>query len=223
MNYLDQAHIENFLYIDIETLPDGEKMSIEEAKKEAPKNYKKEEVIQAWAEKHIEEEYKKRSLKSEEGRIYCICYAMNNEPVKTIEYKDEKQMMEEFVDDLYTSYDRTLATCGWVGHNIRNFDLPWLIHRMWKYGTTKIIYLLPMSPKDHRVIDTSEKWGLTSFKNYTSLDSICKFLGFKTKEGIDGSQVYDYFLKGEHGKVYEYCRDDVDERLRPLHNIMRGT
>jgi DNA polymerase elongation subunit (family B) len=148
---------------------------------------------------------------------------MNDEPVKTIEYKDEKQMIEEFVDDLYKSYDRYLATAGWVGHNIRNFDLPWIIHRIWKYGATKVLHMLPTGQRDKRIIDTSELWGVSSFKNYTSLDSICNFLGLKTKEGIDGGQVYDHFLRGEHEKVYQYCRDDVDERLRPLHNIMRGT
>jgi hypothetical protein len=83
--------------------------------------------------------------------------------------------------------------------------------------------MLPTGQRDKRIIDTSELWGVSSFKNYTSLDSICSFLGLKTKEGIDGGQVYNYFLKGKHEKVYEYCRDDVNERLRPLHNIMRGT
>ncbi|KKR48516.1 MAG: hypothetical protein UT84_C0037G0008, partial [Candidatus Curtissbacteria bacterium GW2011_GWA1_40_16] len=26
----------------------------------------------------------------------------------------------------------------------------------------------------------------------------------------DGSQVYDYFLKGKYNDIYEYCRRDVE-------------
>jgi len=245
MDYLIQEHIDNFLYIDIETLPKGEKgepeypekpteedVKVGNRKGETAEKYRKERLpslIKEWEKEckkvddKIEEEYRNRSLHSEKGRLYCICYAMNDEPVKTIKFlKDEKKMIQYFVEDLFKSYDRTLATVGWVGHNIRNFDLPWIVHRMWKYNVRDIIHYMPQSPRDKRVIDTGDLWGVTNFKGYKSLDDICQFLGLKTKEGIDGSQVYDYYLEGDHKSVYKYCKDDVSARLRPLHNIIRG-
>jgi len=221
MDTLITEYIENFLYLDIETLPSGERLTVEEMSEKAPKNYSKPETINKWAEKQIEEEYRKRALESERGRLYCIAYAMNDEPIRVISYnEDEKVMMEEFVTDLKKSYDRTLATCGWVGQNIGEFDIPWLYQRMIKYQIKDIIYYLPDSPFHKRLIDTGREWTRTQKRGYVSLDTICRFLGIEGKGDVDGSKVYDLFLAGEHEKTYKYCASDVD-KVRQIWNLIR--
>jgi hypothetical protein len=221
MDSLVQEHITNFLYLDIETLPAGEKKSVDEMRELAPKNYKKEESIVKWAEENIEKEYRDRSVHSEKGRLYCICFAMNDEAVKTVSFDDEKKMIESFVNYLLEKYDRSVHNAGWVGQNIKGFDLPWLFHRMVKYEIKDLLFSFPTNPYDKRIIDTAELWAATNRRDYTSLNDICEFLGIETKGDIDGGKVYDYYLEGKHAAVEEYCRKDV-ERVRKIHNKLRG-
>jgi predicted PolB exonuclease-like 3'-5' exonuclease len=41
-------------------------------------------------------------------------------------------------------------------------------------------------------------------------------MGIKGKDGFDGSMVADAWRNGEHGKIAEYCQDDV-MRVREIH------
>jgi predicted PolB exonuclease-like 3'-5' exonuclease len=48
------------------------------------------------------------------------------------------------------------------------------------------------------------------FGNYISLDNLCYGLGIESpKDGIDGSQVWQYVKDGRENEVYDYCKRDV--------------
>src|SRR6056297_2394047 len=104
MNFLETTSLENFVYLDIETLPDGEPKSIDELKKDAPKNYKKDEAITKWAEAKQDDEYRGRGLKSLEGRLVSIAYGINEEAdnpddITVVPYnEDESKMIQDFIE-----------------------------------------------------------------------------------------------------------------------------
>ena len=52
-----------------------------------------------------------------------------------------------------------------------------------------------------------EKWS----NSFIKLDTLAKALNLQSSKegGIDGSQVYDFYLKGKHKEIYEYCERDV--------------
>lgn len=209
-DYVEQRLI-NVLTIDIETIPSGEKLSIEEMKQEAPKNYKNEETILKWAEENVDEEYKKRSLNSLKGRLLCVSMKWNDEPSKIIPYnEDESVMVKQFGDNL-AAIGKNIYSCAIVGHNIGKFDRLWLMQRGFKYGNKDILALMPSGKLDKRLVDTNDLFNCGMYGMYTKLKDMCEFLGVPTpKDDIDGSEVYDTFLKGELDRIYEYCKKDTD-------------
>lgn len=210
-NYSEQRLI-NTLVIDIETLPNGDRLSVEEMKSEAPKNYKNEDVILKWAEENVETEFRKRSLNSLKGRVLCIGAKWNDEPVRIFKYnEDESATIKEFGEYL-NSLGHAIHSCAIVGHNFKAFDNPWLVQRGFKYGDQNITRLMVTHPRrDYRLQDTNDMFTLGIYGSYVKLKDMCEFLGVDTpKDDIDGSQVYDIFLQGELERIYTYCGKDVD-------------
>ena len=62
-----------------------------------------------------------------------------------------------------------------------------------------------------------EKWS----NSYIALDALAKILQLSSSKdgGIDGSQVFDFFLAGKYKEIYEYCKRDV-ELVRQVYNRM---
>jgi predicted PolB exonuclease-like 3'-5' exonuclease len=85
-----------------------------------------------------------------------------------------------------------------------------MIHRAFKYRIRELIDILPSNRNDKRIIDLPELFYPYSYKEYISFDNLSKYLGFKGKDGMDGSKVYDYFIAGKLNEIYEYCIDDVN-------------
>jgi predicted PolB exonuclease-like 3'-5' exonuclease len=226
MNNLVKEYIENFFYLDIETIPEGEMKTVEELKKEAPKNYKKEETIQKWAEERQEEEYRSRSLHSLKGRLVSVAIAVNKQAdsvdtIRVVKYnKDESAMVGELADIIRNIPKH--ASYGWCGKNIKDFDMLWLMHRFLKYGYEDLIATLPSDGKDGRIVELQDMFAFTAYKKYYSMEEIMTWLGFETKrDGVDGSRVYDLYREGKMDKIYKYNAEDVYDN-RQLHNKLRG-
>ena len=65
--------------------------------------------------------------------------------------------------------------------------------------------------RDYRLVDTNEMFSVGVFGVYTKLKDMCEYLGVPTpKDDIDGSEVYDVFLKGDLDRIYKYCKKDVE-------------
>ena len=211
MNDYTEQRLINVLTLDIETIPAGDKLSLEEMAKEAPKNYKNEEAINKWAEENVEEEFKKRSLNSLKGRLLCASMKWNDNPSKIIEYNEDESIMIQQIGDNLKAIGKNIHSCAIVGHNYRKFDNPWLVQRGFKYGNKDIVRLLPTERFDKRLVDTMEMFTLGVYGAYVKLKEMCEFLGVPTpKDDIDGSEVYDTFLRGELDRIYTYCMKDTD-------------
>lgn len=228
MNDLIQEHLSNFFYLDIETIPEGEPLTRDDLVDKVPKSYKKQESIDKWIEDKIEEEYRGRSLHSLKGRLVSVAIALNEmadsfETIKVVKYKaEEKEMIDELALWIKEISNGRYATYGWVGKNIKEFDMLWLMHRFLKYGHTGILHILPRHGKDKRIIDLQDLFAFTAYKKYYSMEDICTYLGMDVKrDGMDGSKVFDLFEKPDLDKIYKYNAEDVYDN-RQLHNKLRG-
>ena len=188
------------IFIDIETIPSEVKPSLDEIK--APANYKDEAKILAYKIDNQEEEWKKQALLSHAGRIICIGYALNDDPAQIIS-GSEREITLKFSEILSENKNKMKY---FIGHNIRAFDLKFLQHRLWKYGSSE---RFPRGKYSGNILDTMVEFGCNDYRDMTSLSNVAKFFDLPAKAG-KGSDVFDWWQKGELDTIYEYCKGDVE-------------
>jgi 3'-5' exonuclease len=230
---MEGYELKNYLYLDIETLPSGfpdiDNLKTEaDFLKEAPKSYSKDKQLE-WAKnktesqlKERDEDFRKKALDSLQGRLFCIGMAYNDEEPQMVKYcESERLMMEDFYNKLSAiDKGRNIAITTFVGHNVKKFDIRWLVQRAYKYEMKDLLRFLPTGKFDKRIQDTNDLFNLEVYGQYSKLDDIAKFFGLEGKtEGMDGSQVYDYFLANRYEEIYEYCTQDV-KITREIHKMM---
>jgi 3'-5' exonuclease len=97
-----------------------------------------------------------------------------------------------------------------IGHNIYEFDLPFLYKRSIIQEVKPTVDLSFARYRAQPIYDTMkewEKWG----RGAVSLDNLAKSLRLESskKNGLDGSRVYDYYRAGRHREIADYCGRDV--------------
>lgn len=175
-------------------------------------------------EDELDRIWRATALDSMRGRILCVSWAVGDEePVVGWGHED---------DDLRATFDRLVADVErainndsyyrqpvvWVGHRV-GFDLGFLFHAAHRLRHP-LANALPedewdktTKPRWTRVIcDTFAMWN--RFHDYKDrrgrLDDIARFLGLPGKtDGVDGSQVYELWVAGEHARIAAYCARDV--------------
>jgi DNA polymerase elongation subunit (family B) len=126
---------------------------------------------------------------------------------------EEKELLEEFNNLLNTHYDR-LDDHHLCGHNIKEFDVPFLCRRSVIHGLD-LPRLLNISGKKpwqvSHLLDTMELWRFGDYKNYTSLALLAGTLGIPSpKDDIDGSMVgHVYWQEDDIERIITYCEKDV--------------
>jgi DNA polymerase elongation subunit (family B) len=108
---------------------------------------------------------------------------------------NETTLLQEFIKAVEKFYTTT-PDMHFAGHNIKEFDIPYISRRM-------LINQLPLpsflqfsgkKPWETNLIDTMQLWKFGDYKNYTSLHLLANCLGIETpKDGIDGSMVKDLY------------------------------
>lgn len=219
-----QTYLVNTLTIDIETIPDGKLLTVEEMAEKHPKTMSKPETITKWAEDNIDIEFRKRSLNSLKGRLLCVAFKFNNEPVDIVKFQEsEEDMMVELQEKLAAYGSKLVDSAAIVGHNVHSFDLLWLLQRAFKYDLKGLLWMLPMDKNSKRRLDTNNMFNIHVFGAYTKLKDMCAFLGVDTpKDDIDGSEVYDTYLNGELERIYTYCIKDVDATYACYKKMLRS-
>lgn len=162
--------------------------------------------------------YQRAGIYAEFGKIVCISVGVMVERsgVKKFRQKsfagdDEKSLLLDFakmITDFSPKGDKVFC-----GHNIREFDMPYISRRMLIHG----IPLPPMldmqgkKPWDINHIDTLDLWKFGDYKNYTSLDLLTHLFDIPTpKDDIDGSQVARvYYEEKDLNRIVTYCDKDV--------------
>jgi len=203
------------LVIDIETIPSGDMP--ERAK--APGQMKKAETIEAFETNpaNILKEYRKRSLDSLEGQILSIAYKINDGETKCIISADESKVLKAFEEVLINTYNN--EPIRWIGHNVKSFDIPFIFHRSLKNGLDKLRFYLP---KYDQIYDTMLNFNPYDYKYRISLNKACEFLGIEqSKNGVQGSNVYDYFQEGKLEEIAQYNIEDVDNTYEIYKRLCR--
>lgn len=163
----------------------------------------------------------KAGIFAEFGKIVCISVGILRQSkeegmqvhLKSFAGEDEKQVLMQFSDLLNKSYfDHTRHFI--CGHNIKEFDIPYICRRMVVHGLAfpNLLNLSGKKPWETGfLLDTMEYWKFGDRKSYTSLKLLAALLDFPSpKEDIDGSQVGRVYWEEEDlPRIAFYCEKDV--------------
>jgi len=99
-----------------------------------------------------------------------------------------------------------------IGHNVMDFDLPFLYKRSRINRIHPSVLLSFARYKSAPIYDTMREWAhwnpQAAHISLVELADVLK-VGMTKTDGIDGGSVYDEFLAGNHDQVAEYCLQDV--------------
>ncbi len=136
------------------------------------------------------------------GRICCLAYAVDDSPVGVLA-GGEREILEKF-------WAQATPGTRFVGHNIFDFDLPFVLKRSRILGVRPSVMPSMARYRSHPVYDTMHEW--TGWGRHgTSLHALSVAFGLPTsKDDIDGSQVAGYYADGRLPEIAEYCKKDVE-------------
>ena len=157
---------------------------------------------------------KRAALLPEFGKIVCISvgFILPNGKTKLDSFYDNEKDILTNCAKLLNRVDKLgFIICG---HNVKNFDLPYIAKRMLinSIPLPKILPNYTIKPWESRVLDTKEVWNFNSFTGLSSLNLVCTSLGLETsKEGeVNGSNMHKYYYDNNNTeKIKNYCEEDV--------------
>ena len=148
--------------------------------------------------------------------------------LKSLTGNDEKVLLNEFCRTIDKFADR-YKDYRFCGHNIKEFDIPFLCRRMIINGVAmpKSMQYQGKKPWEINHLDTMEMWRFGDYKNFTSLSLLAEVLGIPSpKTDLDGSMVAGvYWQEKDLPRIASYCLQDVYTsakvylRLAGIHDI----
>jgi DNA polymerase elongation subunit (family B) len=112
------------------------------------------------------------------------------------------------------------------GHNIREFDVPYLCRRMLIHGVAlpPMLDIGGLKPWEVRHLDTLQLWKFGDYKHYTSLKLLAWCFGIPSPKGdIDGSDVARvYYEEHDLNRIQLYCERDVLTVARLYLKLVQG-
>ena len=212
---LSKIHLENILFLDIETVPQLENFSdldtdMQELFADKTQYQRKDDFT-------AEEFYDRAGIWAEFGKIVCISvgYFKVKDAMRTFRTTsfqgDERNLLLEFKKLLSEHFNKPQHLL--CAHNGKEFDFPFIARRMIINGIALPFKLDLFGKKPWEIphLDTLEMWKFGDYKHYTSLKLLTKILNIPSpKTDIDGSQVRDvFYLENDIARIVEYCERDV--------------
>lgn len=147
------------------------------------------------------------------GRILCMSLALDDEPIKCL-FGAEKDILKNF-------WEVARGADLFIGHNIFDFDLRFILQRSIILGVRPTKELSFIRYRNNPIFDTMYEWSKWNMQDKIGLDKLAKALGIKSSKegGLDGSKVHEYFKKGRLREIYDYCNADV-EATRAIYKRM---
>lgn len=138
------------------------------------------------------------------GRIVCIGLLFDDGETVTelaLIDQDEGQMLRSF-------WQTVRPTDVFIGHNVLQFDLPFIRQRSWILGVrpSRKLDLRRFYTAD--VIDTVQFWSGWGATKQPSLNAIGGALGCRTK-AAEGCQVSEWWAAGDLASIAGYCLADI--------------
>ena len=208
--------MENIVFIDIETVSQVQNFS------ELPPH-----MQNLWAKKQSytierdnitpEQLYNEKAwIYAEFGKIVCIVIGFYKETnwhtelvTKTFSNDDEKLLLTDFSQTI-RDWSQQYIFCG---HNILEFDLPYLGRRMLvnQLPLPSILQLQNKKPREIMHRDTMEMRKFGDRKSYTSLELLAAIFNIPTpKDDISGKDVNRVYHEEKNlERICTYCEKDV--------------
>ncbi|MDG5490676.1 3'-5' exonuclease [Psychroserpens sp. SPM9] len=212
---ITKLHIENILFLDIETVPETEYYSELDATKQQLWEHKSQ--YQRRDEYTAEAFYERAGIWAEFGKIICISvgYFKMEGDIRTFRvtsfYGDEVTILKDFKNLLLTHFSSNKHLL--CAHNGKEFDFPYIARRMIIHNIELPYKLNLFGKKPWEVphLDTLELWKFGDYKTYTSLKLLTNVLGIPSpKDDIDGSEVYRVYYKDQEiDRIITYCEKDT--------------
>lgn len=222
--------LQRILFLDIETVP--QRKSFNELSSRCQSLWQKKALnlslrVKEEHENDVEQLYESRAgIYAEFGKVVCIsmgCLNRLNKKVfklklKSFSGKDEKSILLAFktlMDQHFSNLDLHFV----CGHNIKEFDLPFIARRM-IINEIPLPQLLKVNGRRpwqlNHIIDTMALWKFGDYKNYTSLDLLAHSLAIESpKTDLDGSQVFKvYYKDNDLARITTYCEKDVQTTIK---------
>lgn len=212
------------VFLDIETAPttDAALIAEIEAGVTAPAQYKKPESIEAWmaenGAKAKAEAVGRTALDGTFGELLCIGYAVEDRRARVVWRGAHREgtLLRRFARQLMADLNEQglTGTVRWVGHNVTDFDLPFLFKRSVVCGVATPFLV---ADGDFRRIsyDTMRAWA--GWKGYVKQTDLERALGIAREDEIDGSQV----ATARPEQVIRHCRQDV-QNVRKIYKRLQG-
>lgn len=221
-----KEEIKSMLFIDIETTSGFKTLG--ELKESHP------ELISFWdrKEKFIRAEdvelkdaessdiyFQKASLTAEWGRIVCISVGQikfdeDDNPFmqkKSFYGSDEKELLTDFISFMNQVFFKAPGI-KLVGHNIKGFDLPYIIKKsiLHSLDLPRQLHLHKVKPWENCLIDTYEVWKAGGWSS-AALAHLCLLLGIKNpKDDMNAGEVGAAFYAGRIEEIKNYCEEDIE-------------
>ena len=211
--------LQNILLIDIETVPQAANWETLNDTWQALWTEKMSKIATAGVPP--EESYEQRAgILAEFSKIICISIGYFHTTqegqltcrIKSFFGEEEAILLQQFIADIDCFYNNHKQIV-WAGHNIREFDLPFICRRLLTNHLKLSTYFpLPGSkPWENQMIDTLQWWKFGDYKHYTSLNLLAHVLQIPTsKTDMDGSMVKQvYYEEKNLPRIVEYCERDI--------------
>ncbi len=193
----------SYQIFDIETgpLPEDQLARIKPDFK-APSNYKDPvKIAQNIAIQH-QEWISDAALSAQTGQILCIGMSDG------IDYQVLEGTEEELLERFWLEWRFVkIPERVFVGHNIKGFDLQFLVQRTFIHGLYCPSDVIEGNRWNKRFLDTMEWWGCRAHQSFISLDQLSKVLGFGPKIGT-GADFHKLWAL-DRPKAVEYVLDDL--------------
>lgn len=185
------------LFFDLETIPCDEARREEFCKilKDKGKN----------SEIEDDELHHRTGLDGTFGRICCVGYIKeeNGKITKGVISGKEEDILQEF-------WKLATNVHCFIGHNIFEFDFPFLYKRSVILNIKPRMDLSFARYRKMPVYDTMCEWELWG-KEKHKLDTLARVLGIPTsKDLMAGDEVWKYYCEGRIQEICEYCMKDVE-------------
>jgi len=217
-------NIRRILFLDIETVVEVEHFAdlSEEMRllweKKSRRHVSSEEY--PYFEEELESLYvDKAGIYAEFAKIICISVGYiqtidesHELRIKSFSNESEIELLNTFAQLLNEYYfDRhNQFLCG---HNIKEFDVPFICRRMMihQISLPNLLDIAGFRPwQTHHLLDTMEMWKYGDYKHYTSLELLCAVLKVPTpKSTMSGKEVHGAYWKGRLKEITRYCEQDV--------------
>ena len=212
---IDKIVLTNILFIDIETV--SEQAFFSDLPDETQQLFADKTQYQRKDDISPEEFYERAGIWAEFGKIICISVGYFS--IKNAERQfrtksivgNEKELLLEFNQLIEKHFSNPAFV--FCGHNIKEFDIPYICRRMLINGINipEKLQLFGRKPWEIPHLDTLELWKFGDYKHYTSLKLLTHVLGVPSpKEDIDGSEVRNvYYNEQNIERIAKYCERDV--------------